>query len=204
MKALIIGAIFWIIPFLACGGQEDETESESGVMTFEAFAYYQWAGFGTESIEEMVGTGFLLGVCSFADSESQWGVGLRIGRFSHWTRFDPTKRVEGADAISLDGAGWTVAGDVYYRYPGKYLQPYALFGFGGIYKRHTYHFQSQPDVRKRLLTPAIDMGVGLRVPITSRLLVEPEARFLVSYSKYSWTKAAVAEAGVGIIYVISR
>lgn len=210
MKMLIAGVIFWMFPLLAYGGENDNPDLTSRNSTFEAFVNYHYSGFGLHLTKAMAGTGFGAGVRFFESHGGRYGVGLRFSKFSHQTTFDYPQPisvfpqlVNGPNAISSDGIGWTIAGDLYYRYPWQYFQPYAFIGFGGIYKRHTYHFQSGPDVQKRILAPAIDVGAGFRVAVASRLWVAPEARLLFSFPKMN-DQFALYEVGIGFIGIISK
>jgi hypothetical protein len=212
MKIPIIGAILLIVPLLAYGGEQaDEAELESNDTVLEAFVNYGYSSFGNGSMPAMAGSGFDFGARLFGNLNGKWGGGLRFGKFNHHTNYNPAIRINDAGAISSEGMGWTIAGAVYYRYPWKYFQPYGFFGFGGVYKSHVYHFESAPDIRKRNILPAIDLGGGFRVPLSKRLWISPEARILVPIATYkdrqfipNESKPALWQAGIGITYIVSK
>jgi len=209
MKILALGIIFLLQPVIASG--EEGKQSGKRDATIEVFAKYQYTGFGGESLLEMTGSGVDAGVRVFGNSNARLGFGLQFGTFRHETQFSQNDRINGADANSLDGVGWTLTSDVYHRLLSEEIQPYLFYGLGCIYKKHAYHFQSAPDFQKKILTPAIDVGVGVRFPVAGRLYIVPEARLLFSPFNRAMgmdtshrTKFVLGNIGVGITYVIVK
>jgi hypothetical protein len=210
LKILSIAAIFLLLPHMALAEEGEQSGQEDS--TIEAFAKYQYTEFGGESLLKITGAGFTAGVRIFDNSDSRIGIGLQFSRFSHQRQFSQGNRSQYApDATSLDGMGWTLAGDVFHRLTSEAFQPYFFYGLGCIYKIHAYHFQSDPDLRKRVVTPAMDIGAGIRFPVSSRLYIVPEVRLLFFPFKRAmdaetspWKKTTNGDVGIGVTYVISK
>ncbi len=130
MQRLTIGAIFWMAPLLAHGGQETAQQPDQVKQPpiIEVFGSFSHTGFEAGSIELGAGNGIAAGLRFFPNPNSRWGVGFRVGQYAHQIQYDHPLPIEGPDAISTDGKGRTVAGDVYCRSRAKRVQPYIFFG----------------------------------------------------------------------------
>jgi len=202
MKRLIIAAIFCMAPLLAFGDQATGKSKDNVKknMLLEAFGNYQFTSFDAGSIDTGSGHGMDTGLRVFPKN-GRWGVGFRLGRFSHDVRYDHPLPIEGPDAISVDGNGWTAAGDIYLRSRRKHVQPYVFFGLGAISEDHTYHFQSGNTLPKQVRTAAVDLGCGLRIAVANRWFITPEVRVLFGLPEVNY---AAQQFGIGITYVIRK
>jgi hypothetical protein len=184
-------------------GQKETQGPENGQskVVVEVFgnADYTDAYWGGMFGEHGSGFGGNAGVRVYPSPKTRCGFGFRVSGFA----------IEGTDPgffsepLTIDGTAWNVFGDLFVHSQTKRAQ---VFFFVGVGFGEAGHHHGYPSGRPAAqhdepgLFSGVDIGVGLKVPVTKRLAVGPEFRAILAPDP-QWISLSI---GVGITYTIPK
>jgi hypothetical protein len=186
------------------GGQQEaqSVQQAKSKSTIEAFGNVEytsaaWAGLFGDAVSGFGGNG---GVRVYPSPKSRHGFGFRFSRFGA----DGTSGSGfSSDTAPIDASAWTLFADWYLRTQSERAQVFFFLGAGIGEAVHAHHYPNGSTV-KHYNQPgsffAMDIGVGLKVPVTRRLALGPEFRSILG-SRAEWFSLSI---GVGITFTVRR
>jgi hypothetical protein len=190
-------------PAASAPGEQQEAQrvqQATSKSTIEAFGNVEytsaaWAGLFGDNVSGFGGNG---GVRVYPSPKSRHGFGFRYSRFG-------AEGTSGSgyflDAAPIDASAWTLFADWYLRTQTERAQVFFFLGAGFGEAGHTHHYPNGSTVNHHNQPGsffAMDIGVGLKVPVTKRLALGPEFRAILG-SQAEWFSLSI---GVGATFTV--